>query len=424
MLRDAQEAMELAREAGLLREESEALILVVQAYFFNSQPDEALTAADCALGRFRRLSHQEGQAVALDLLSQCHLAMTDAERALEYANGALALIRGIGDKQWESNVLHRISSAKLTEQKLEDAGKAAEDAISMMEDIGDSQGELVARLYTLVQVHTEKQEWEKALQVLSKALKLVRELGDREREAYALCSAGSVQLQLGMLVEARENAASARRIYEDLGDVAMWVQSLHVLSQVSLAAGEFKQAVREADEALALVRRDRKTYRREEMTMLLHLNQVHHSTLLNFRLEGGTQESRTYTDLVSKVDRGATAAVKVATELGDKEMLAMAKFRFGQAGLLSGRFPEALDANDMAMDLFREAGNQLSEGSCACVKSQVLQALGRLQEALDCARRAKAIGQSCRDEALETEASGQISQLTEALQLAGSPAGG
>eukprot|EP00413_Alexandrium_margalefii_P033669 CAMPEP_0204558020 /NCGR_PEP_ID=MMETSP0661-20131031/30786_1 /ASSEMBLY_ACC=CAM_ASM_000606 /TAXON_ID=109239 /ORGANISM="Alexandrium margalefi, Strain AMGDE01CS-322" /LENGTH=61 /DNA_ID=CAMNT_0051565169 /DNA_START=39 /DNA_END=221 /DNA_ORIENTATION=- len=61
--------------------------------------------------------------------------------------------------------------------------------------------------------------------------------------------------------------------------------------------------------------------------MLLHLNQVHHSALLNFRLEGGTQESRTYTDLVAKVDRGATAAVKVATELGDKEMLAIAKFR-------------------------------------------------------------------------------------------------
>jgi len=425
-LHEAEEALRLAETAGKLHEQADALVFVVHGYLAAKRVQNALEAAEAALRRFSAGEEKRGQAVALQLLAQCRLETGDADLALEAAREALEIVRQLGDVKWEAEVLRSVSAAELGSRQYEEAGKSAQDAVTLMQGIGDSSGEAVARLHTLVQVHMQSQQWEKALEALDEALRLVRKAADRAGEAYALITASSVNLAMGRLADAEKRAEDALDLCAELGEAVMEVDAVFLLSQVALAGGGHREAARRADEAVSLCRRKipQADGRRTEITLLLHLQQVHQDWLLHYQAGGGRSESRLHQDLLAKVSRSATTVAKAAQELGDKELLAAAKVKLVQASMVNGRLSEALEFNNEALTLFHEVGDELSEGNCLVAKAQLLQLFGRLEEALDAAEQAKATGQKHKHESLEAEADVQIRGISDELKPAHMQGGG
>jgi CHAT domain-containing protein len=99
-------------------------------------------------------------------------------------------------------------------------------------------------------------EWRRAVDDLARAIPLFRTLDDPAREARALCQLSEVYVQMGDRERAQEYASTALRAARPLGDSRELAEALHALGSINLWLGRPEQATPLLEEGLAIGERN------------------------------------------------------------------------------------------------------------------------------------------------------------------------
>jgi signal transduction histidine kinase len=169
-------------------------------------------------------------------------------QALGYARQALVLADGYPQGIAES--LATQGSILLLRDQLDDALRLSEEALMIGEKHGERTRRAAARaLNTIGWVRWRVGLPDDALDCFLKMLDSARSIDDRELEAYAHNSIGSLYVEMHQPDRAREHLTLSAAIRETLGDRRAIITALHNLAHFCNETGEYEEALRYASRA-------------------------------------------------------------------------------------------------------------------------------------------------------------------------------
>ncbi|CAE8588069.1 unnamed protein product, partial [Polarella glacialis] len=249
-------ALELFRELGDQAGAAEALrpLFAAQIERGDVRPEEALKVAKEEAGKVKRSARDGRRAEALMQLVQAevHLAKAEPIKALQLATEAEAYFQR--EQDWAA-LADALLSVVAPAQLARGDGKKAMAAANLVLDVAQkvNNPEVEARAWALVASGRFASKAEDAAEAARKALDLFRGLGSKIREVATLrdLAQGHLGLQDAQsgLISARESLAVARSVgsWEQVGSAA------EVIVEAQLMAGRPADALREAEEQLALL---------------------------------------------------------------------------------------------------------------------------------------------------------------------------
>ena len=137
--------------------------------------------------------------------------------------------------------------------KSDDALKNYQDALKLRRDIGDKQG-IGETLIDLGNLYNERGDLDQALQRYQESLQIQRDLSDEFSQAICLNNMGNVYLNRGDYQEALTFYQQALQLREKLKVPAEIAETVHNLGEVTLRMGQFDQALSQYLRALELYR--------------------------------------------------------------------------------------------------------------------------------------------------------------------------
>jgi tetratricopeptide (TPR) repeat protein len=215
-----------------------------------------------------------------------------------------------------------------------------QQALRLSRELGDREGE-VDLLNNLGAISATTGAAQQALDYYQQALSIAREVGYRRMEARLLLNVGVRYLALGEPHRAAERLQEALALARALGLRDDQAGALHNLSGAWLQLGEYQRALDSDNQALALFRAA--GYRRGEVAALLLLGQIHQ------RLG----------DLPAALDH-FQQALALSRQAGYRNEEAIALNNLGALHQARGESPQALDYLQQAVALHRAMGARAS----------------------------------------------------------------
>jgi len=437
--------------AGCSSHTAHAFNAVVQAHIVKGDQRQAARAASEGLEFFKSRQDRRGQAITLAALATAHAAKEELEQGITVAEEAQSMCQDIGDQRWEGAVLRELAVMQLQRNSAEEASQLASEAVSMFQSAGDRIGEASA-LSVLVQVHTKKGDYYAAVQVANEQRAIFQETGDRSREASALlvaagCLSSDQSLDqalslaeealeisqemedlagearaLGALAEtyarredsdpAVEKALEMRQKAKESGDRLLEASACKVLSNVHQTFERPVEAVRAANEAVALAKKA--MYKPAIVDMMLLAVQVNVSLILRDGAQGSARG-------VEKALRPAKEAVTVAKATGKKSLISTSLFQLGEVQLMSYKLGLAMAAAKEALEIFREAGDGVGEAAAVILMAETHYAGGRHDKAEETVAEGIQLAQACSDKGKEQYASQLLDKIKESRRVVLAP---
>jgi tetratricopeptide (TPR) repeat protein len=200
-------------------------------------------------------------------------------------------------------------------------------------------------------------ELNKALECHLQVLKISREIGDQHREETAFVDLGNVYSNLGEGQRALENHTQALRLAQSRQNPRDESRSLNNLGVVYTSLGQYAQAITYHNQALQLCREIKD--RRREGIALGSLGEAY------LALNEPLQALSFY-----------LASLEIVQEIGDRRGENIVLMGLGQVSLALGKLDEAFAYQNQAFHIAREIGDRRGE-------SKALNYLGNLQFASD-----------------------------------------
>jgi predicted ATPase/class 3 adenylate cyclase len=256
--KDYQKGMELIRRAlatlgtgGDRRALAEARAQLAVMQLNVGRVTESRSELEQALGIFRDIEDEAGQARTLEMLAM-NAWMAGAVSDLErFVAEALPRLRTLGDRVTEISALNSFAAA----QSCRDGWAAAESSLRQALDLARATGARGAEAYvhgTIAECAIAFGRYGRGARETRHALEIAREIGHREWLVFALADEGSLRRVCG-------DAGGARRAHEEMLTVArelgtsLWTaDALGNLGEDLLLAGEDGAAARYLAEAIAL----------------------------------------------------------------------------------------------------------------------------------------------------------------------------
>jgi CHAT domain-containing protein/tetratricopeptide (TPR) repeat protein len=213
----------------------------------------ALKKYEEAIELYRAAGDLREQFETLFNMSAAHRVMSELPKALDYANQALQIAQSLGDKSRQAQSLRHSLSLNRDSGKLEEALIAGHEALRLYRETGDKKNE-AAILYNLGSIYRISGELEKALYFNSEALHLYRAAGERKEEAALLEIIGFLNSYLGDQQKAREHFDQALSLYKALGSKIGEAKTLHTLGYSYIIEYEYQKALDYFVKALAIWR--------------------------------------------------------------------------------------------------------------------------------------------------------------------------
>jgi DNA-binding SARP family transcriptional activator/tetratricopeptide (TPR) repeat protein len=198
---------------------------------FQTRVEAANDHYTAALELARRAGWAECQAVAVNNLARTYWVSGRLHETIEYLLRALALNRRAGRRVGESVTLSNLGVAYL------EAGRAAGADGAAARDAEEPAGMLA-----------------RARACFDEALALHRELGDRQSEAYTLCSLAGAQADSGSHAEALRLAQEGVAMAVEAGNVRVTAVAHNALATVHTRLGRARPALRLHRNALTIAR--------------------------------------------------------------------------------------------------------------------------------------------------------------------------
>jgi predicted ATPase/transcriptional regulator with XRE-family HTH domain/Tfp pilus assembly protein PilF len=207
-----EEALVLARAAGLMRLEADCLRRLGAVASFQEQMPEAMTAFEQALNIYQSCSDRLGESLVMKAIGTAYYLRGDYPQAGARYETALDLFRSIGDRRNEGRTLNNLGA--------------------VCQDRGE---------YIRAQVYYEG------------ALRLIRETGDPWGESATLTNLGTVVHRLGIFSNAQEYYEASLQLCQAIGEWGGEAGNLSNLGLLAYHQGRYAAAQAYQEQALGVL---------------------------------------------------------------------------------------------------------------------------------------------------------------------------
>ena len=256
---DYETKLQLARLAGDLHGEWQALM---DLGFLWAQRDyaQAGTYYQQALELARRMDDPLTLAHSLNRLGNWRVNIEQPREALRYHQEALTVFQGVHDSQGIAQTYDLLGMANSLGGDLYQASAYYQQAIALLQELDDRQG-LTSSLATLMclggEYETETMvpaptSFAECLHSGEQALKTAREIGQRSAEIYALCALGQCLGLRGEYAQALKLAQEGLALAEQIEHHEWMTHGHWVLGALYLDVLALPEALQQLEQALAL----------------------------------------------------------------------------------------------------------------------------------------------------------------------------
>ncbi|TDV52496.1 AfsR/SARP family transcriptional regulator [Actinophytocola oryzae] len=277
---------------------------------------DALAVHTSGLRAAKESGDRAGEAHALTNLGAVYRLLGQYDPATDRLTQALELHRATGDRHGEARTLSNLGIVEDRLGQYEPASRHLSEALDRYRELANPYG-IAAVLTNLGGLCLRPDNYAKAARYLTEAAQLFRELGDRTGEASALSNLGDADMNLGRYRQAEKHLDAALILFQDMKHRYGQAIALSNLGTVQTRLGRHDLAVEQLNAALLLFRETGHRY--GEASVLNSLGEALHAA--------GLPEALAH----------HTAALRIATETGDKDEQDRAKT--AMANLTTARLP-------------------------------------------------------------------------------------
>ncbi len=213
-----------------------------------------------------------------------------------------------------------------------------EKVLKIFEDIGD-QKNMAAVLHQVGMIHQERGDYEPALEMYEKSLKIAEDLGDRAGIAQSLHQVGNIHYLRGDYDKALTQYVKALKIFEEIGDRADVAKTLHQVGNIHYLRGDYEPALKMYEKSLKI---------EEELGnragIARSLGQVGNIHILR----------GDYDQALTQYDK----ALKIFEELGDRADVAAVLHQLGMIHQERGDYEAALEMYEKSLKIIEDLGDR------------------------------------------------------------------
>mmetsp|Transcript_2311 Transcript_2311/g.6493 ORF Transcript_2311/g.6493 Transcript_2311/m.6493 type:complete len:761 (-) Transcript_2311:52-2334(-) len=243
LLGDQQEAIRIAQEAlnryetsGFLRGKAAVLEIMTSCYVAKRKTEEALESAGEALDIVRNMGDRKSEATLLMTISQVHLEAQNSDAARKSAEAAIDIMRELGDTSGEATaLLNIVVNVHVTNNAHDKAMQIALEAMKIFQTLEDKKGEGAALLVAANILHMQGQ-LDDALSNVEVARQIFEDTGDMQMLARAMQALIAVNVALNNTEEATQLAYQGHVVSQKGKDKVLEVNMLFLVVQAQFAA--------------------------------------------------------------------------------------------------------------------------------------------------------------------------------------------
>lgn len=334
-------------------------------------PQKAINFGNEALILLNDFPDKKIRAAVLNNMSIASTLLRDYKNAREYAISSLSIAEQIDDKLLMADALNSLGTVSDLEEEFKHALVYYQRSAKLFEEVGD-QKKLALAYNSIAGIYWQLSDYTTAMEQLFESLKIYEELGDQEGIGWINNNLGILYRQLKDTDKSLEHYNKSLTINKALNDKKNIATTLNNIGMVYRDNGSYERALENYKNAIKIS---------EEL--------VDKPLTANILLNMGV----VYREL--KNDRQAleylNQSLNLFEELKEKKSIANVLIQTATVNLRVGKRQEALQQAEQALDLAQQL-NVKAETRDACqVISQIYEAQGDLQRALDYHKKYKEI---------------------------------
>ncbi len=309
------EMLEVSWRVGARGKGGAALNRIARIHRMKGEEEQARAILLRALELFRAAEDLRGVASTLDDLAQVERLRGELEQALRAAREALEIRRNHGDTRGEAVSLSTLGLIEHARGNLGRAEQSFRASLEIRESIGDRAG-VMQSFNALGVVAFERGDVERAESAWRAALQEGRKMADRRTQTFVLNNLGEALGKSGRFDEAMACLEEARALAHELGDRRAIAEIERNLGLIALERGDENAA-----EILHCALEMAKAYGSKEAIALAHraIGQLRAQTLVQL----GDHSDR-------RAEESFLIAIDLFREIGDEKDAARALLDLGQ----------------------------------------------------------------------------------------------
>lgn len=233
----------LAAGSERSRERLGGMVEAASLAFTNGDFDDALRWGTEGLALARDLGVDSAEAACLNTIAGVRLTLGDIDEAEKRYLECAEIARRIGDRRRLAGTLGNLGAVAHYRDDYADATRLYREALAMQRTLDDELGVAVTLGNILSLLAPFPEHHDEALQFGAESLRLSRQHGDRQGEAYALTVTGYIANSRGEAAQAIECHRRALAIFEEIDDRSGIARALDNLGQAHLTAGDMETAL-------------------------------------------------------------------------------------------------------------------------------------------------------------------------------------
>ncbi len=347
--------------------------------------DEAAVAYHEALGSWRALGDQWGQASAQHRLGLVEASRRHFAAAADHSATAANLFQGLGDDALGAMAWHNLGRAHFLAGDLAAAAAGYQRAVALRRRAGDDRGVAIT-LTNLGVAYRRLGKLQVAIETYQEALDRINGLDDAAAKATVLNNLGGLHRILGEYDRAHDRLREALRLRQAIGDRRREASTLDQLGRLAAATGNHAAALAYFHESLTLVPDATNTDDR------------YGAAVIESRIGRLQQRLDQYDDARRAFER----SLATMRALNDRRSEAHILLFLGTLENQVGHPEQALDVLARALNLHRHTGEPAGEAEVLVAIAAAQRRMGMLDQAWSSVRDALAIFESLRGRALAT----------------------
>jgi CHAT domain-containing protein/Tfp pilus assembly protein PilF len=242
----------LPKTASSPQTQASVLLSLAQVHTKLSNTQEALDMYNQALGVWRSVNFQTGEAATLNNIGVVYTELGDYNQALATYNRALALVKELGNSKSIAATLNNIGGTYSDLQRYSQALLYYQDALQLWQEEEDLRGE-ASTFNNIGFVYAQLDKLDNALATYVNALPLWEKLGDRAGKASTINNLGYIYAQQGNLELALTYYNQALELRRQVGDRPKEALTLYSIAQAQRQQGDLELAQTTIESALTLL---------------------------------------------------------------------------------------------------------------------------------------------------------------------------
>lgn len=220
---------------------AEVWLTAGQYYFYDQDFKRSIYYSNLALRQLQGSKNTDKLADCMSYLSVAYTRISDYANAISCAKEVLAIDRKIGDRSNISSSLSNIAGIYLSSKRPAEAKPYILEAIENSTAAKDST-RMAIQMGIASEVFQNLGENGKALSYAGNAYELEMERGRMDKAAIRLCQMAAVQIEMGMLADARSNLLKALPELEKSGNRQSYSIACNQLGSIAIKRGALSAA--------------------------------------------------------------------------------------------------------------------------------------------------------------------------------------